>query len=93
MSQKAGILCDNPGCGWRDMTINIEDAETWLNIPCPNCGNNLLTEDDLEHFKLMLTVAKEKGVKLCNSETEGSVFLNVHNKKLRTWPTNLKRAQ
>ena len=93
MSKEAGIICDNPGCGWRDETVNIEDCGAWLNVPCPNCGQNLLTEDDLKHFKLMLSIAKEKGIKIVDVGTDGSVFVNVHDKKIRTWPASLKRAQ
>lgn len=42
-----GIKCDNPYCDYRDDNVKYEDYPLWLNKPCPKCGTNLLTEEDL----------------------------------------------
>ena len=39
-----GIKCDS--CDWADMTVIVSDYEKYLNMPCPKCGANLLTEAD-----------------------------------------------
>lgn len=39
-----GLVCDNPKCDWEDMTIKIEDYPKHVNMSCPNCGDNVLTE-------------------------------------------------
>ena len=41
-----GIKCDTDGCGWNDMSILVKDYRDWLNKPCPDCGGNLLTQED-----------------------------------------------
>jgi phage FluMu protein Com len=44
-----GIQCDN--CDWEDNTaLTIAELEVYLDKPCPNCGANLLTEDDLLEY-------------------------------------------
>lgn len=50
VSQEYLIVCDNPKC---DYVIENEDriypnpeAIKYLNMPCPKCGDNLLTEND-----------------------------------------------
>jgi len=52
------IKCDS--CDYR-APITREDADVWLNKPCPACGANLLTEADLNAMKLTLS-----GVDLIN---------------------------
>lgn len=52
------VVCDNPKC---DYTIpySTENNELikWINVPCPKCGENLLTVDDyLVHEKLIKMV-------------------------------------
>lgn len=47
------IICDNKNC---DFTIpNKEiDMKYLINMPCPKCGENLLTlEDYIQHLKLI----------------------------------------
>lgn len=45
------VICDNPAC---DYTVDTDDIESFLDVPCPKCGENLLTKKDLDHFKGML---------------------------------------
>lgn len=41
-----GLVCDNTECDWEDMTIKLEDYGQYVNMPCPKCGENVLTEED-----------------------------------------------
>lgn len=45
-----GIKCDNPKCDYKDSTVRPQDYLSWLNKPCPKCGSNLLTKEDLLTF-------------------------------------------
>lgn len=47
-----GIKCDNPACGWRDMSVAF-DMDKFLNAPCPACGSNLFTQKDYDAMKRM----------------------------------------
>lgn len=44
----AGIKCDNPTCDFTDKTKPDELLAEWLNVSCPKCGENLLTQEDLD---------------------------------------------
>jgi hypothetical protein len=44
----AGIKCDNIECGYLDKESPDENLADWLNVPCPMCGENLLTQEDLD---------------------------------------------
>lgn len=48
-----GIKCDNPKCNFSEDGIPMEDYEEWLDRECPDCGKNLLTEEDLNTVKMM----------------------------------------
>lgn len=52
-----GIKCDNPNCDYRNDKVEFKDYEKWLNKPCPKCGANLLTKEDLEMTKALINVA------------------------------------
>lgn len=45
----SGLKCDAPNCDWKDESISFDDFEKWLDAPCPKCGSNLLTEEDLNN--------------------------------------------
>jgi L-cysteine desulfidase len=55
--RSGGLQCDNPTCDWTDPTIQVEDYKQWLNAPCPKCGENVLTEEDLENTLLLRSLA------------------------------------
>lgn len=42
----SGLFCDNPECDWEDKKVTFEQIESWLNRPCPKCGENVLTVED-----------------------------------------------
>lgn len=45
MHQEHEVVCDNPQC---DFKLSCETGEIiqFLNVSCPECGENLLTEKD-----------------------------------------------
>lgn len=49
--KEGGIKCDNPSCDYKDPSVSFEDLEGYLGKPCPKCGENLLTEKDLQNAK------------------------------------------
>ncbi len=50
--QGSGLICDNiDNCDWSDTSIQFEDYGSWVNKPCPKCGENVLTESDFELAK------------------------------------------
>jgi hypothetical protein len=50
-----GIKCDH--CDYKELNVKFEDYDKWLNKPCPTCGENLLTEADLNSLKVMIQLA------------------------------------
>ena len=44
------IKCDNPQCNYEiPLTGKVQNyLKNYINMPCPNCGQNLLTEKDYE---------------------------------------------
>lgn len=36
-----GVKCDH--CPWK---LEIDDISGWVNKPCPDCGQNVLTQED-----------------------------------------------
>ena len=53
-----GIKCDNPKCDYCDLTVKIEEYKSWINKPCPKCGNNLLTKQDYKNVQTILRLAQ-----------------------------------
>lgn len=53
------IVCDNPNC---DFTIPSktgdanEDIKRYVNVPCPKCGQNLLTEKDYLNSQKVMNI-------------------------------------
>jgi len=43
-----GIKCDNDKCDYRDDLAEFEDYKSYINKPCPECGENLLTQADYD---------------------------------------------
>lgn len=47
------VKCDNPTCDYTVPNPTKEvgvDLTPYLNMPCPKCGENLLTETDLKRY-------------------------------------------
>ncbi|KKM24506.1 hypothetical protein LCGC14_1604420 [marine sediment metagenome] len=59
----AGLQCDVDGCDYEDLSIDVNEYEQYVNVPCPDCGAALLTEADHELVKAitnMVDVLNEK---------------------------------
>jgi ssDNA-binding Zn-finger/Zn-ribbon topoisomerase 1 len=57
--QESLIECDNEKCDFTVAYCEEEEKhlDLYINLPCPKCGENLLTmEDYLQHQKLMRVV-------------------------------------
>lgn len=61
MEQENLVECDNPRCDFKvknesgDPYVNIDE---YLNVPCPKCGENLLTEEDLHNYTKFIRMVK-----------------------------------
>jgi hypothetical protein len=58
VNQEYLVVCDNPQCDYKVKNgKNNEYVGKWLNMPCPECGENLLTEQDyMTHLKVIAMV-------------------------------------
>ena len=52
----AGIKCDH--CDWRNDNVKVEDFDLWLNVPCPKCRQNLLTQVDYDLSRRLIFIMK-----------------------------------
>lgn len=48
----SGIKCDH--CNYSDDSVQYEEYPEYVNEPCPDCGNNLLTIDDYNKCKSII---------------------------------------
>lgn len=82
-----GIQCDNTNCDYVDENVKYGDYPEWLNRPCPECGENLLTEEDYNMLKAIINVAEmvndmdfpEDDRK---EEEMKKLTIDIHNKKI-----------
>lgn len=51
-----GLKCDNPSCDYQDDSIKLEQYESQINKPCPECGSPLLTQEDYDLVQNMLAM-------------------------------------
>ncbi len=49
----AGLKCDNPNCDYTDMSIKREEYINCIGLPCPKCGESLLTREDYINVLIM----------------------------------------
>ena len=54
----SGIKCDNADCDYIDPSVALDDYPQWVNKPCPECGENLLTEGDYQATLMLIETAK-----------------------------------
>mgnify|MGYP001035874038 FL=1 len=71
--QAKGLKCDNPECNYKDMSIEIEDYEKYINYPCPKCGAPLLTLADYKSLKFLSTITELAG--MLGVKPTGEVYL------------------
>lgn len=66
-----GLKCDNKECNYEDKTIKYEQYEDYINYPCPQCGESLLTKTDYLTTKFIVEAANIfNGLGLENSESD-----------------------
>lgn len=53
-----GIKCDNEACDYTDPTATLEQMDSYLNKPCPKCGDSLLTPEDHEALLGLLALTE-----------------------------------
>lgn len=61
-----GLKCDAPDCNYSDMNIDVKNYINYVNSPCPDCGENLLTEADYELVKNIMGITD-----IINEEFDG----------------------
>lgn len=66
MIEVEGIKCDNVSCDYEDNTVTLDQYKDYLNKPCPKCGSNLLTEQDMRAVNILVKLANNPIVKLIN---------------------------
>lgn len=70
-----GIRCDNPACDYENVDIQPHQYASMVNQPCPKCGTILLTENDLNLYKLLMaTTTIANGI---DSDEEVSIPTDV----------------
>ncbi len=60
-----GLKCDNPSCDWNDMSIPFEDYPNHVDASCPECGENILKNDEYQELLQL-----KNAVDLMNTYTE-----------------------
>lgn len=71
-----GIKCDV--CDYRNDEVKVGKYEEWLNKPCPKCGTNLLTQEDFDNTKMLISFTQMMNSILPKSEdNEESVNIAV----------------
>lgn len=53
-----GLKCDNPTCGWKDEHIPMSEWESYIDSPCPKCGQNILTREDFNNACMLIAMAE-----------------------------------
>lgn len=67
VSQEKEVVCDNPECDFVILNAlgnkinDIKDVSEYVNVACPKCGMNLLTQQDYDQW-----TALHKYVKFIN---------------------------
>lgn len=54
--QSMGLQCDSESCDYIDYDYIQDQIESYINKPCPKCGENLLTEQDYKNQMLLLNL-------------------------------------
>ena len=49
-----GIRCENPSCDYENTSIAPNEYHHWVDKSCPKCGTVLLTENDLNLYKMLM---------------------------------------
>jgi predicted RNA-binding Zn-ribbon protein involved in translation (DUF1610 family) len=62
------MKCDNPQCGFTTPThiTTAKQMSLWIGRPCPQCGENLLTEKDYKTFVIVENFLRSPPVRFFN---------------------------
>ncbi len=78
-----GLKCDN--CDYKDENIDRSEFENYINRPCPECGENLLTFNDYLNVLILENAVydvnelnfgkkvKKEDIKTVNINTHGTI--------------------
>lgn len=61
IKQENLIICDNPECDFvvpNETQDPFADTSEYINVACPKCGRNLLTEEDQKSHDAMLRIVR-----------------------------------
>jgi len=67
-----GLKCDNPNCDWNDMSIEFDDYPNHVDTGCPECGENILKNDEYQEL-LQMKNAVEALNKLSDEEIQAMI--------------------
>lgn len=87
MTENSGIRCDNEKCDFINKDSPDENLGDWLNVPCPKCGENLLTQQDYENALKVDAI-----IDMINTMTEEEIADYVHSIYGDNIPTDLDNA-
>ena len=48
------VVCDKLGCDYEEFYSESSLLKTYINKPCPKCGENLLTEKDYKDYQILM---------------------------------------
>lgn len=85
------LRCDNPNiqCGWELNNINFEKVKDWVNKPCPNCGEIVVTEQEYKSI-----VDLRDGINQLNelSSGESNMIMEIFKLHVKTNKKYLKTS-
>ena len=85
------IVCDNPACTYHYHVDSVKMPEVLLafvNVPCPNCGQSLLTPQDyidtIKFIRKVKTINRMFGWMTIFSSRQKKVYkqINIHDGKV-----------
>lgn len=68
-----GMACDNPSCSYQNSSIGLDEYHHYLNKSCPECGENLLTEEDHAQIQALLSILDIQASKPNNGISDGDM--------------------
>lgn len=78
ITESGGLVCDNTNCNWEDTTLNCEEKN--INMPCPLCGENVLTQNDFDTWtKIKNVMSVLNTMDLSNIDMSKIDLSNVNN--------------
>ena len=73
-----GIVCDNPKCSYENKDARLHEYKQYLNKPCPKCGENLLTQENMDTISYLIDLSNTLG----DTEVGGDTRMSTMNCKV-----------